>query len=682
MGDDVFTRMPTDQLIQFANHGVNGAKKELDRRRKLSLQSPTTELIIQPSSDRDQDLIEVKIYEGEPLTKTIPLKTEIYNEELFPYEESNSILEELHKLAPTNEQQNILNAKGRIVKINARAGTGKTATLLMIAQRNIDKKIIYLVFNKRNQLEAEGKFPGNVKIRTIHSFARSALGVKIDGNKSVHPSLYFKHFKTNKETLATLTSDFIVFFINSIDSKPDDAIDPFKSKLSDELRGIFTQSQSDIVEISRSSLNSWFLNKKDWPHDFYLKMSHLEKKFQSELAKYELVLVDEGQDLSPIMSDALSTYKGRIIIVGDSHQQIYSFRYAENAMQKFNHDELHELTLSFRFGKEIATLTRKFITAGKGDVSFTIFGNPGNKSSVYFYDQLSAVENQPGTAILCRTNFSLFKNAMFLKARGQKFCFGRDITSELHKTLNVYWLSTDEKVKIKDDLIKSFKSLKELEEYATVINDFQLLKIIELVNVYKKEFPWIVFEFLKRCEEKNGNRDSQAITLSTIHAVKGQEYDNVIIDEDVISKLEGTNNQRSSNYHEEVNIVYVGITRAKKNLYLPVGMRQLFTREWQDYTSTIPIISAANSHPISVRPKMYSPLMKNSHRDKKIKSRTAIPKLKVGDTVLTSSGYGRILEINGDRYLIAMENKKTRVWKSSATFVKVQKLRSHKKYRW
>lgn len=679
MGDNVFARMPTDQLMKLANHGVDGAKKELDRRRKLSSQFPATELLIQPSSEMDR------------VINTIPLKTEIYNEELPLYEEPNFILEESNKLTPTNEQQNIFNAKGRVLKINARAGTGKTATLLMIAHRNCDKKIIYLVFNKRNQLEAEGKFPNNVKIRTIHSFARSALGIKIDGNKSVHPSLFFKHFRTNKETLATLTSDFIVFFINSTYSKPDDAIDSFKSKLSDELRGIFTQSQSDIVEISRSSLNSWFLNKKDWPHDFYLKMSHLEKKFQRELARYDLVLVDEGQDLSPIMSDALSTYKGRIIIVGDSHQQIYSFRYAENAMQNFMHDELRELTLSFRFGKEIATLTRKFITTGKGVVDFTIFGSPEKKSGVYFYDQLSAVEYQPGTAVLCRTNFSLFKNAMFLKAKGQSFCFGRDITSELHKTLNVYWLSTDEKVKIKDDLIKSFKSLKELEKYATVINDFQLLKIIELVNVYKTEFPWIVFEFLKRCEENNGNRDPLSITLSTIHAVKGQEYDNVIIDEDIISKLEGTNNQRSSNYQEEINIVYVGITRAKKNLYLPIGMKRLFTREWQDYASKIPIICKGDGHqakrpdkkrPISVKLKKDVRHVNNSHIGKKSGSRVAMTKFKRGDTVRTQNGYGKIVEIKGDHYLIAMENQETRVWKSSATFIKVQKLRSHKKYRW
>ena len=481
-------------------------------------------------------------------------------------------------MKPTNEQKKIINAEGQIVKINARAGTGKTATLLMLAQKYPDKRILYLVFNSRNRQEAKSKFPDNVDIHTIHSFALSALGSNFDGFEAVRTSHFLKHFRANKETLATLTSDFIIFFLNSAYRKPDLAIDPYKLQLSGELREIFARSQTDIKEISRTLLNSWYKTKKDCPHDFYLKLSHLGNKFQDKLARYDLVLVDEGQDLSPIMIDALSTYSGRIMIVGDSHQQIYSFRYAEDAMQNFSHDELHELTLSFRFGDKIAELTREFISNGKEDYDFAISGTPEIKSQVYFYDDLSSVGNRPETAILCRTNFSLFKNAILLKTKGKNFWFERDISGDLLRTLDVYWLSIDEVDKIKDDLIRSFESLGELEKYASTINDYQLLKIVELVTVYKKEFPGIVFEFLKRCKEKGERNDQNAVTLSTIHAAKGQEYETVIIDDDVISRLEGPNNNGSFNYIEEINVAYVGITRAKKILYLPaeLKLRSLF----------------------------------------------------------------------------------------------------------
>jgi superfamily I DNA/RNA helicase len=588
-------------------------------------------------------------------------------------------------LKPTNEQENILNARGRIVKINARAGTGKTATLLMIARKNQDKRILYLVFNSRNRQEAKTKFPDNVEIHTIHSFALSASGGNFDGFDAVRPSHYLSHFRARKETLATLTSEFIVFFLNSAYRRPDEAIDPFKQQLSDELREIFTRFQGDIREISRTSLNSWYKTRKGCPHDFYLKLSHLENKFQNKLAKYDLVLVDEGQDLSPIMIDALSTYRGCIVIVGDSHQQIYSFRYAEDAMQNFTHDELHELTLSFRFGDKIAALTREFINNGKGDHDFAMTGTPEIKSQVYLYEDMKSIELRPETAILCRTNFSLFKNAISLKARNRSFCFERDISGDLFRTLDVYWLSISEKDKIKDDLIRSFESVKELEKYAETISDFQLQKIVELVNVYRKEFPDIVFDFLKRCQERKANQDRHAITLATIHAAKGQEYEHVIIDEDIVSRLEGLNNGGTYNYFEEINVAYVGMTRAKNTLYLPAELKRLFTREWQDYTSKIPVI---NQRDVRRRePPIKKPTVSmhqgGSHRQandldrypsKKAESRNTIPELKVGDTVRTSNGYGQIVKIDKDQYLISMENQKAKIWERRSALVKIQKL--------
>jgi len=594
-------------------------------------------------------------------------------------------------MKPTHEQKKIINAKGRVVKINARAGTGKTATLLMLAQQYPDTKILYLVFNSRNRQEAKSKFPHNVDVHTIHSFALSALGSSFDGFESVRPSQFLKHFRANKETLATLTSDFIVFFLNSAYRKPDQAIDPYKQQLSDELREIFTRSKMDINEISRTSLNSWYKTKKDCPHDFYLKLSHLENKFQDKLAKYELVLIDEGQDLSPIMIDALSTYRGRIIIVGDSHQQIYSFRYAEDAMLNFTHDELHELTLSFRFGDKIALLTKEFINNGKEDHDFKISGSPEIKSQVYFYENLQAIEKRTETAILCRTNFSLFKNAILLNTKGKHFWFERDITGDLLRTLDVYWLSIDEAEKIKDDLIRSFESLTALEKYASTINDYQLLKIIELVTVYEHEFPGIVFEFLKRCKEKGERHDRNGIILSTIHAAKGQEYETVIIDDDVISRLEGPISNGALNYIEEINVAYVGITRAKKILYLPAGLKRLFSKEWQNYTSNIPVIGETESkkeYPIKKTPisKPQTHYNRNGSdfgniEKKKAESRNRLPEFKLGDTVKAPNGYGQIVEIDNDQYLIAMENQIARIWERRASLIKVEKLPPYSRHR-
>jgi len=74
----------------------------------------------------------------------------------------------------TNEQEEIINCDllpGKILKIMAFAGTGKTTTLVEYTKRRPKIRFLYIAFNKSVQLEAARKFPGNVTARTTHSLA-------------------------------------------------------------------------------------------------------------------------------------------------------------------------------------------------------------------------------------------------------------------------------------------------------------------------------------------------------------------------------------------------------------------------------------------------------------------------------------------------------------------------------
>ena len=488
-------------------------------------------------------------------------------------------------LKPTAEQRRILDAGGRVVKINARAGTGKTATLAMIARAHPDEKILYLVFNNRNRQEARGKFPVNVNVHTIHSFALSASGGKYDGFESLRPSRFLKHFGARKEVLATLTQMFLVYFLNSPHPRLEDATGPFKAYLPEELQALLERDKGRIVEVAREATTAWYKEKKNCPHDFYLKLAHRDGKFQGKLARYDRVLVDEGQDLSPIMIDALSGYRGRIVLVGDTHQQIYGFRYAEDAMRRFPHDELYDLTLSFRFGPRIAGFTKRFIRHGKDDGGFVIRGDRGKASRVCVYDSLDTLALKDDTAVLCRTNFALFKNAMDLLARRKEFRFERDISAELYRTLDVYWLQVGERERIRDELIRSFEDVEGLTDYAEALEDYQLTKMVEIVDTYEPDFPDIVYELLRLCRDRGEGREG-SVTLSTIHASKGQEYDNVVLDDDAIANLEVS--EGFPRQPEEINVAYVGITRAKKTLYVPAGIQSLFDEAWRYYAMGIP----------------------------------------------------------------------------------------------
>jgi hypothetical protein len=175
---------------------------------------------------------------------------------------------------------------------------------------------------------------------------------------------------------------------------------------------------SAIVKVSREILGQWLRQEKPCPHDFYLKVFHRDGDFYKALNTFEMVLVDEGQDLSPIMLDALEHCRKRIIIVGDTHQQIYSFRYAIDAMKRFPFDEERDLTMSFRFGRDIAEVASLLIQETKDEKGFKIRGNPQKTSRVALYTDLPRPKAGEPCAILSRTNLALFEKALGLRSRG------------------------------------------------------------------------------------------------------------------------------------------------------------------------------------------------------------------------------------------------------------------------
>jgi len=62
------------------------------------------------------------------------------------------------------------------IMINALAGTGKTAQLKDIASfKNPNERWLYLVFNKKNQVESQNNFPAGVDVMTTHSFLGQVL---------------------------------------------------------------------------------------------------------------------------------------------------------------------------------------------------------------------------------------------------------------------------------------------------------------------------------------------------------------------------------------------------------------------------------------------------------------------------------------------------------------------------
>lgn len=566
---------------------------------------------------------------------------------------------------PTEEQGRVLDANGRVVQINARAGTGKTSTLLMLAKKYHSKRILYLVYNKKTSEEAKNKFPSNTRVSTIHALAFKREGHKWKDNLgNFVPADMLPGFGDEGQILAQIGHSFLTYFLNTPFDKFEDAVPGFFEGLPKRLGDIFERQTAQIIDECKKMVTKWNSMEAPCPHDFYLKMFHRSKDFYTELAHYDMVMVDEGQDLSPIMLDSLKHYKNRVIIVGDSHQQIYSFRYAIDAMTKLTYDDAIELTLSFRFGEPIAAIATGFIQEAKKLRQFRIQGNPQKSSSVSLYSG-TITENGRKTAILTRTNVALFDNAMALREAKGRFYFEKDLSSLFWRSLDIYWLFKMQHSRIRDPFIKTFKAYEHLKHYINTMDDFQLQGLCQIVEKYTSAFPSVIYEMLKFANDDNNPKEG--IVLSTIHSAKGQEYERVYIDADVAERLrrvsekpndanDAKKNQLTEALIEEANITYVGFTRAKDELFLPSNFETILTTQWKNLLASLPKVPETvteTNEPSSER-----------HRK---------GEYQIGDRVASVFDCGTIIEISDKKCLIALDNQRAQVWENLSNIRRLKK---------
>ncbi|VBB47012.1 conserved hypothetical protein [uncultured Desulfatiglans sp.] len=582
-------------------------------------------------------------------------------------------------MTPTEEQQAILDSTGRVLLINARAGTGKTTTLRMIASAHPDLKVLYLVYNRKAREEALGRFPANVEIRTVHSLAFSGDAGRWIGQLGAFTAAdLLPAFRGggNAQQLAAVGYDFMEFFLNSPFPKVEAAMEAFREghlgHVAGEVREAVEGAQDLIVQTSREILGQWYRQEKPCPHDFYLKLFHREGGFSRSLDRYDMVLVDEGQDLSPVMLDALAHCRKRVVIVGDSHQQIYSFRYAIDAMKRLPFDDQRDLTLSFRFGREIADLASVFIREAKGEAGFRIEGSPRKASRVRFSSGLPRPRDGERCAILSRTNLALFEKALELRSRRVSFSLEGSVGAVLGRILDVYRLSEDEHGQIRDPFIRSFKGLDALEEYARNLDDFQLAGMARLVREKSPIFPDALYDMMRISKRSGQGGEGPRIILSTVHGAKGREFERVTIDADLSASLSKSGGPPVKELGDEANVAYVGFTRAIRELSLPQEFKNVLTPEWQSAVKRyeeprIPEAAAASQDGGAVRG--FRPFSKPALRF--LKTVVPPPKtprkkpFKVGDAVRTIHGEGTVVEVDGDAYLVRLEDRGVRLWEKA-----------------
>ncbi len=261
-------------------------------------------------------------------------------------------------------------------------------------------------------------------------------------------------------------------------------------------------------------------------------MFFLNKKLYKDLG-YDLILIDEAQDISDVMIGIVEAQNCRRIYIGDSFQQIYSFRYATNALYKIDLPE-YNLSKSFRFGNSYA----KTLESNLNEL-YSISTNKLLK--IYGIEHQTkigknAIDLDKQYCVIARSTFGLIQEIVHLIHDDKKIYFegGYNSYSFMNQTVySIFYLKEKKFDKITMSEIKDFESIYELEQFSKETKNQDFLNIIKFINTYGDN----IFEINKKIKEKlTTNKNEADIIFTTTHKSKGLEYDQVIMANDFISK--------------------------------------------------------------------------------------------------------------------------------------------------
>lgn len=283
---------------------------------------------------------------------------------------------------------------------------------------------------------------------------------------------------------------------------------------------------------------------------------------------HDLVIVDEAQDMTTAQLELairITTPDGRIVVVGDDRQAIYGFRGADTGAldrlkYRLNALEL-PLTTTYRCDKNIVQEVACWVpdlvaapTAGQGVV----------------YDDVpweSLILNaQEGDFVLSRTNAPLIDVVFAVIKNGKKArILGRDGLKEqltnIINNLNFYTIrALREKLsdKLNGELERLRQSNADESDMKRVIDQYDFLLALAQECQTVPEMLLTINELI--IGSQDGLDPSQYISCSSIHQAKGLEADRVFVLEDTLFMGRG-------DPLEEENIAYVAYTRARKALW-------------------------------------------------------------------------------------------------------------------
>jgi len=404
--------------------------------------------------------------------------------------------------------------KDMVYAIKSVAGSGKTTTLLKLADVNKDKKILYLAFNRAIVKEIQSKRKNNMTCKTFDSLIMQHSN--INGRiTNLTPYTFNEIYPWLKKRPFKMKQGFI------------DKYNKFcKDTKSIDMKEFIKLNYRDSSDFTKKHLNTMWndtLEQKFITFDALKKLAFISKSMSCLDDQYDMVFIDEAQDFDPIMLDILlrDTTIPKVF-VGDPRQAIYEWRGAVNSFDNLPYDShVVEFYTSFRIGNPACEEIR-----GSFEECWMTAGTD-SKTMIYHHEV-------PGT------NY----HYLFRKWRSLLTC-ATEITNiwindfdnqrtkmeRLHTKLQKYKMTKEEQEDEEDDLPKFLREMTE-EELADLMNSI---------------------------EDNLVHKEDAEVCMYTIHSYKGMEHENIRIFNDI-------------NIEKEENLYYVALTRGINNIYMDTNI--------------------------------------------------------------------------------------------------------------
>jgi DNA helicase II / ATP-dependent DNA helicase PcrA len=308
--------------------------------------------------------------------------------------------------------------------------------------------------------------------------------------------------------------------------------------------------------------------------------------------QYRYFTIDEYQDISPVQQRLINAWLGtrqEICVVGDPAQTIYSFAgatptFLNSFTQRFPEAEVIRLSTGYRSTPEIIFAANALLRHGQMGQELVAHNGHGSKPIVSSYqdesaevagilDEISTLLSD-GTppqeiAILARTNSQLATaekalrnaNLPYQVRNTEKFFERKEIRDFLSQVRKASVIPSDGWIDELRTLAQPYLTGDAIDGIAALLH---LARELDSDPTFE---PKTLRTYLREVEDRvqqNNPPTMPVLTLATLHAAKGLEWERVFL----MGASDGQLPLAGSNTEEERRLFYVGITRAKADLHI------------------------------------------------------------------------------------------------------------------